>query len=337
MAAAGVPHRAVGDRRQPGPPRRRARPLHRRPTSSRTTAWPPGKGVVVTDDLDAARAHAMRLLDGGHPVLLESYLDGPEVSLFCLVDGADRGAAAARAGLQAGRRRRHRPQHRRHGRLRAAALGAAGAGRRRRRADRGAGRGGAGGARHAVLRPALRRAGADLDRARRSSSSTAASATPRPRSSSPLLRTPLAGAAARRRRRARSPQQPPLEWGDGAAVTVVVAAEGYPGTPRLATSSPARRREGVLHAGTRRRDDGAVVSAGGRVLSVVGTGAGPRRGPRRRLPAAGGRAARGLAPPHRHRAARGQRESHGPVGGVTGQSGSGAALLHVLDVVEVAR
>jgi phosphoribosylamine--glycine ligase len=28
----------------------------------------------------------------------------------------------------------------------------------------------------------------------------------------------------------------------------------------------------VLHAGTRRRDDGAVVSAGGRVLSVVGVG-----------------------------------------------------------------
>jgi phosphoribosylamine---glycine ligase len=28
----------------------------------------------------------------------------------------------------------------------------------------------------------------------------------------------------------------------------------------------------VLHAGTRRREDGAVVSAGGRVLSVVGTG-----------------------------------------------------------------
>jgi phosphoribosylamine--glycine ligase len=28
----------------------------------------------------------------------------------------------------------------------------------------------------------------------------------------------------------------------------------------------------VLHAGTRRRDDGAVVSAGGRVLAVVGLG-----------------------------------------------------------------
>ena len=31
--------------------------------------------------------------------------------------------------------------------------------------------------------------------------------------------------------------------------------------------------DGVLHAGTARRDDGAVVSSGGRVLSVVGTGA----------------------------------------------------------------
>ena len=47
-----------------------------------------GKGVVVTADRDAARAHAAGLLDAGHPVLLESFLDGPEVSLFCLVDGA---------------------------------------------------------------------------------------------------------------------------------------------------------------------------------------------------------------------------------------------------------
>mgnify|MGYP000626690422 CR=1 FL=1 len=46
-----------------------------------------GKGVVVTDDRDTARVHAAALLDSGHPVLLESFLDGPEVSLFCLVDG----------------------------------------------------------------------------------------------------------------------------------------------------------------------------------------------------------------------------------------------------------
>jgi phosphoribosylamine--glycine ligase len=47
-----------------------------------------GKGVVVTPDRDVARAHAASLLEAGHPVLLESFLDGPEVSLFCVVDGA---------------------------------------------------------------------------------------------------------------------------------------------------------------------------------------------------------------------------------------------------------
>ena len=46
-----------------------------------------GKGVVVTPDRDVARAHAAGLLESGHPVLLESFLDGPEVSLFCVVDG----------------------------------------------------------------------------------------------------------------------------------------------------------------------------------------------------------------------------------------------------------
>jgi phosphoribosylamine--glycine ligase len=86
-----------------------------------------------------------------------------------------------------------------------------------------------------------------------------------------LLRTPLAGlflAAAEGRLAA----HPPLEWEDGAAVTVVIAAEGYPGRPRTGDVITGAELDGVLHAGTRRRDDGAVVSAGGRVLSVVGTG-----------------------------------------------------------------
>ena len=48
-----------------------------------------GKGVLVTSDHDDARAHARDLLDAGHPVLFESFLDGPEVSLFCCVDGTD--------------------------------------------------------------------------------------------------------------------------------------------------------------------------------------------------------------------------------------------------------
>jgi phosphoribosylamine--glycine ligase len=68
-------------------------------------------------------------------------------------------------------------------------------------------------------------------------------------------------------------KQPPLNWDPGAAVVVVLAAEGYPGTPRIGDVITGSAGRGVLHAGTRCRPDGVVVSAGGRVLSVLGTGA----------------------------------------------------------------
>ncbi|MET0296660.1 MAG: phosphoribosylamine--glycine ligase [Microbacterium sp.] len=45
-----------------------------------------GKGVIVTDDRDAALAHADAYLASG-PVLVEEFLAGPEVSLFFLSDG----------------------------------------------------------------------------------------------------------------------------------------------------------------------------------------------------------------------------------------------------------
>jgi phosphoribosylamine--glycine ligase len=64
-----------------------------------------------------------------------------------------------------------------------------------------------------------------------------------------------------------------LRWHNGAAVTVVVAAENYPGRPRVGDVIVGSEADGVLHAGTARRDDGEIVSSGGRVLSVVGTGA----------------------------------------------------------------
>ena len=86
-----------------------------------------------------------------------------------------------------------------------------------------------------------------------------------------LLRTPLAGLLLATAT-GRLAEHPPLEWADGAAVTVVIAAEGYPGRPRTGDVITGADAEGVLHAGTRRREDGAIVSAGGRVLSVVGTG-----------------------------------------------------------------
>ncbi|WP_189055785.1 phosphoribosylamine--glycine ligase [Longimycelium tulufanense] len=229
-----------------------------------------GKGVVVTSDLDAARMHAMNLLDDGHPVLLESFLDGPEASLFCLVDGD---TVVPLLPAQDFKR--------------------VGDG------DTGPNTGGMGA--YAPLPWAPPNLVDDVvtrivqptvdELARRGTPFTGllyaglalTSAGPQVvefncRFGDPetqavlaLLRTPMAGlllAAAT----GRLAEHPPLEWAEGAAVTVVVAAEGYPGRPRTGDVIGGADAEGVLHAGTRRRDDGEVVSAGGRVLSVVGTG-----------------------------------------------------------------
>ena len=70
---------------------------------------------------------------------------------------------------------------------------------------------------------------------------------------------------------------PPLEWSDQSAVTVVVAAAGYPGTPRMGDridgldAAAAVPTVAVLHAGTTRTSEG-VMSAGGRVLSITALG-----------------------------------------------------------------
>lgn len=61
------------------------------------------------------------------------------------------------------------------------------------------------------------------------------------------------------------------------AAAVVMAAHDYPANPRLGdaiTFPPAATLPAgvdILHAGTKRRTDGAVVTSGGRVLSVVAT------------------------------------------------------------------
>jgi phosphoribosylamine---glycine ligase len=72
-------------------------------------------------------------------------------------------------------------------------------------------------------------------------------------------------------------EQPELEWESGAAVAVVLAAAGYPGTPRtggMITGLEAAARNGsmIIHAGTARDHQGNLISAGGRVLAVVGLG-----------------------------------------------------------------
>ena len=75
-----------------------------------------------------------------------------------------------------------------------------------------------------------------------------------------LLETPLAGllhAAAT----GTLATAGPLRWQPGYAVTVVIAAENYPGRPRVGDVITGSDVDGVLHAGTARRDDGAAARA----------------------------------------------------------------------------
>ena len=87
----------------------------------------------------------------------------------------------------------------------------------------------------------------------------------------PLLETPLAGLL-RAAATGTLAGHPPLRWRPGAAVTVVVASKDYPATPRTGDVIEGAERPGVIHAGTARRADGALISAGGRVLSVTAVG-----------------------------------------------------------------
>lgn len=67
-----------------------------------------------------------------------------------------------------------------------------------------------------------------------------------------------------------------LDWDDRAALGVVVAAHGYPESPRkgdVITALPKNDAlHHVFHAGTKTNDKGELVTAGGRVLCVVGLG-----------------------------------------------------------------
>ena len=88
MQAAGVPT-ADSKYCQTVPEARAALELFGAPYVVKDDGLAAGKGVVVTDDFDAALAHAMACIasrDGG-AVVIEEFLDGPEVSLFGVSDG----------------------------------------------------------------------------------------------------------------------------------------------------------------------------------------------------------------------------------------------------------
>ena len=70
-----------------------------------------------------------------------------------------------------------------------------------------------------------------------------------------------------------------LRWRPEAAVTVVMAANGYPGAYRKGSPIQALDQAAVVpgtivfHAGTRAEDDGTITAQGGRVLAVTALGA----------------------------------------------------------------
>lgn len=230
-----------------------------------------GKGVVVTADRELARAHAASLLDSGHPVLLESFLDGPEVSLFSIVDGE---TVVPLLPAQDFKR--------------------VGDG------DTGPNTGGMGAyaplpwlpdeVLTAIVEDVVKPVAAELVRrgcpfsgllyAGLAITSRGPAVVefncrfgdPETQAVLALLDSPL-GQLLRAAATGELEGQPALRWQAGSAVTVVLAAENYPGRPRVGDVITGSDTEGVLHAGTARRDDGTVVSSGGRVLSTVGTGA----------------------------------------------------------------
>ncbi|HEY0451587.1 phosphoribosylamine--glycine ligase [Actinophytocola sp.] len=267
MAAAGVPtaHAEIVD----NPAKLDAALRHFGPTwVVKDDGLAAGKGVAVTDDLALARAHAMTLLEGGHPVLLETYLDGPEASLFCLVDGTTvvpllpaqdfKRVGDGDAGPNTGGMGAYAP-------LPWAPAGLV---------DEVVAK---------IVQPVvneLAARGCPFSGVLYAGLALTASGPqviefncrfgdPETQVVLALLRSPLAGLL-RAAATGELAAHPPLEWSDGAAVTVVIAAEGYPGYARSGDVITGSETDGILHAGTRRRDDGAIVSSGGRVLSVVG-------------------------------------------------------------------
>ncbi|MCF6387524.1 phosphoribosylamine--glycine ligase [Mycobacterium sp. MBM] len=230
-----------------------------------------GKGVVVTEDRDAARAHAAGLLDSGHPVLLESFLDGPEVSLFCVVDGetvvpllpaqdfkrvGDNDSGPNTGGMGA-----YTPLPW----LPAQVLTQIVDEIVKPVAAEMVSRGSAfSGLLYAGL--AITSAGPSVVEF------NCRFGDPETQAVLALLESPL-GQLLNAAATGTLASFEQLRWHEGAAVTVVVAAENYPGRPRVGDVITGAEADNVLHAGTARREDGAVVSTGGRVLSVVGTGA----------------------------------------------------------------
>jgi phosphoribosylamine--glycine ligase len=232
-----------------------------------------GKGVVVTDDRDAALAHAARC----QRVVVEEFLDGPEVSLFAITDGRTvlpllpaqdfKRVGDGDTGPNTGGMGAYTP------------LPWAPPGLVEEVVER-------------VLQPTVdemaRRgtpfagllyAGLALtSRGVRVVEFNARFGDPETQPLLALLTSPL-GVVLKAAAEGRLDEVGPLTWRDGAAVAVVVAAASYPDSPRTGDqihgvpAAEALDAVAVIHAGTAVDGDGRLVTAGGRVLAVTAVGA----------------------------------------------------------------
>ena len=235
-----------------------------------------GKGVVVTDNRSQALAHAVQCLSRpGARIVVEEFLDGPEISLFCITDGT---TVVPLAPAQDFKRLLDN--------------------------DHGPNTGGMGAyspldwAPPSLVQDVLERVAqptvdemrhqgtpfagvlyvglALTSRGLRVVEFNARFGDPETQVVLARLATPLAGllyAAAV----GKLDEVAPLRWRPEHAVTVVVASKGYPVSPRDGDVIEGLTELGenayALHAGTAVAKNGSLVSAGGRVLSVVATGA----------------------------------------------------------------
>lgn len=234
-----------------------------------------GKGVVVTSDRIEAVAHAQACLDHGSNLVIEEFLDGPEVSLFGISDGTIvlplqpaqdfKRAFDGDAGPNTGGMGAYSP-------LPWAPVDLVAEVTER------------------VLQPmidAMRHRGTPFagllyaglaltSRGVRVIEFNARFGDPETQVVLARLQTPIAGVlqAAAAGRLADIPR---LHWSKDAAVTVVIASSGYPEQPRtgdvVAGLVAAEQVAGVtvMHAGTVQVDE-EIRSAGGRVLSVTASG-----------------------------------------------------------------
>ena len=271
MAAAGVPT-ARADTCETADAAVAALESRRPPYVVKADGLAAGKGVLVTEDLLAAENFARDvLITAGSRVVVEDHLDGPEVSLFAVTDGK-----TVLPMLPA-------QDHKRVG-----------------DGDTGPNTGGmgayaplpwlpggtAGEVLDLVLQPVvdeLAQRGTPFVGLLYAGLAITADGPsvvefncrfgdPETQSVLALLETPLGELLHRAATGALAGTE--LQWRPGASVTVVVAAENYPGTPAAGdeiTVGDLPDGVHVLHAGTR-DDDGRLVSAGGRVLSVTSVG-----------------------------------------------------------------